>query len=74
MVFKPSELTPVTAIEPGENRRGGRRTLRALNVVLGKGDIGAALATHPGIAKISLTGSVPTGKRVMAQRPTRLST
>jgi betaine-aldehyde dehydrogenase len=28
--------------------------------------VGAALANHPGIAKISLTGSVPTGKRVMA--------
>ena len=37
-----------------------------MNVVLGKGDVGAALADHPGIAKISLTGSVPTGKRVMA--------
>jgi betaine-aldehyde dehydrogenase len=36
------------------------------SVVLGKGDVGAALATHSGIAKISLTGSVGTGKRVMA--------
>jgi betaine-aldehyde dehydrogenase len=35
-------------------------------VVIGKGDVGAALANHPDIAKISLTGSVPTGKRVMA--------
>jgi betaine-aldehyde dehydrogenase len=66
MVFKPSELTPVTAVELAKivEEAGAPRGL--LNVVLGKGEIGAALANHPGIAKISLTGSVPTGKRVMA--------
>ena len=32
----------------------------------GDGDVGAALVSHPGVAKVSLTGSVPTGRKVMA--------
>jgi betaine-aldehyde dehydrogenase len=36
------------------------------NVVQGPRDVGARLATHPEVAKVSLTGSVETGKRVMA--------
>jgi betaine-aldehyde dehydrogenase len=35
-------------------------------VVQGLGDVGAALATDPRIAKVSLTGSVPTGRKVYA--------
>jgi betaine-aldehyde dehydrogenase len=66
MLFKPSELTPVTAVALAKivEKAGAPKGL--MNVVLGKGEIGAALATHPGVAKVSLTGSVPTGKRVMA--------
>ena len=66
MVFKPSELTPVTAVELAKIVEEAGAPAGLFNVVLGKGDVGAALANHPGIAKISLTGSVPTGKRVMA--------
>ena len=66
MVFKPSELTPVTAVELGRILVEAGAPAGLFNVVQGKGEVGAALATHPGIAKISLTGSVPTGKRVMA--------
>jgi betaine-aldehyde dehydrogenase len=66
MVFKPSELTPVTAVELAKIVEEAGSPPGLMNVVLGKGEVGAALANHPGIAKISLTGSVPTGKRVMA--------
>ena len=66
MVFKPSELTPVTAVELAKIVEEAGAPPGLLSVVLGKGEIGAAMAEHPGIAKISLTGSVPTGKRVMA--------
>jgi betaine-aldehyde dehydrogenase len=66
MIFKPSELTPVTAVELAKIVEEAGAPKGLLNVVQGKGDVGQALATHPGIAKISLTGSVPTGKRVMA--------
>jgi betaine-aldehyde dehydrogenase len=66
MVFKPSELTPTTAVELAKIVEEAGAPPGLFSVVLGKGEVGAALANHPGIAKISLTGSVPTGKRVMA--------
>ncbi len=66
MVFKPSEMTPVTAVQLARIVEEAGAPPGLLSVVLGKGNLGAAMANHPGIAKISLTGSVPTGKRVMA--------
>jgi len=66
MVFKPSELTPVSALALAEIIETAGAPKGLMNVVQGKGDVGAAIAAHPGIAKISLTGSVPTGARVMA--------
>jgi betaine-aldehyde dehydrogenase len=66
MVFKPSELTPLTALELAKIVEEAGAPAGLLSVVLGKGDVGAAHAEQPGVAKISLTGSVPTGRRVMA--------
>ncbi|MNJ25906.1 Betaine aldehyde dehydrogenase [compost metagenome] len=66
MVLKPSELTPLTALELA--RIGDTAGLPAgvLNVLPGLGqDAGAALAAHPGIDKLAFTGSVPTGSRIM---------
>jgi acyl-CoA reductase-like NAD-dependent aldehyde dehydrogenase len=37
-----------------------------LNVLTGAGELGAALASHPLVRKISFTGSVATGKKIMA--------
>ena len=36
------------------------------NVVQGYGDVGAALVEHEAVAKVSVTGSVPTGRRVLS--------
>ena len=66
MIFKPSELTPLTALALAKIVEEAGVPAGLFNVLLGKGELGAAMAAHPGIAKISLTGSVPTGKRVMA--------
>jgi betaine-aldehyde dehydrogenase len=66
MVFKPSELTPVTAVELAKIVEEAGAPKGLFSVVLGRGEVGAALVGHAGVAKISLTGSVPTGKRVMA--------
>ncbi|MGQ7792725.1 betaine-aldehyde dehydrogenase [Faunimonas sp. B44] len=66
MIFKPSELTPVTALALARIVEEAGAPKGLFSVVLGGGEVGAALADHPGIAKISLTGSVPTGKRIMA--------
>jgi len=66
MIFKPSETTPLTALKLAEIYREAGLPDGVFNVVQGFGDVGAALVAHPGIAKVSITGSVPTGTRVMA--------
>lgn len=66
MIFKPSELTPLTALKLAEILTEAGAPAGLFNVVQGLRDTGAALATHPGIAKVSLTGSVPTGRAVAA--------
>ncbi len=66
MIFKPSELTPLTALELEKVYLEAGVPEGVFQVLNGFGETGALLARHPGIAKISLTGSVPTGKRVMA--------
>lgn len=66
MVFKPAHLTPTTAVKLAEIYSEAGVPDGVFNVVQGFGSAGAALSTHPGIAKVSLTGSVATGKRVMA--------
>jgi aminobutyraldehyde dehydrogenase len=65
LVLKPSEQTPLTTL-----------TLAALlaelfprgvvNIVAGRGDtVGSPLINHPGVRMISLTGSIPTGQKVL---------
>src|SRR6478672_1404417 len=66
MIFKPSELTPVTAIELAKAFMEAGAPPGLFNVVQGDGKVGARLVDHPGIAKISLTGSVATGKKIYA--------
>jgi betaine-aldehyde dehydrogenase len=66
MVFKPSELTPLSALRLAEIFAEAGLPPGVFNVVQGAASIGTALAAHPGIAKLSLTGSVETGKRAMA--------
>ena len=65
MIFKPSELTPSTAIKLAEIYLEAGLPPGVFNVVQGGAATGALLTDHPGIAKVSVTGSVPTGKRVM---------
>lgn len=66
MVFKPSEVTPLTALKLAEILTEAGLPDGVFNVVQGFGETGAALTTHADVDKVSLTGSVPTGKRVMA--------
>ena len=67
MVFKPAELTPLTAMKLAEIYTEAGVPDGVFNVVHGDGRVGAALTVHPGIAKVSLTGEVGTGRKVMAQ-------
>ena len=66
MVFKPSENTPLSALALAEILTEAGLPDGLFNVVQGFGDTGTALVTHPAVAKVSLTGSVPTGKRVLS--------
>jgi betaine-aldehyde dehydrogenase len=66
MVFKPSELTPLATSRLAEIFTEAGLPPGVFNVVQGAGETGRALVAHPGVAKISLTGSVPTGQAVMA--------
>ena len=65
MIFKPSELTPTTALKLAEIYLEAGVPPGVFNVLHGRGSTGALLAEHPGVAKVSVTGSVPTGKKVM---------
>ncbi len=66
MVFKPAELTPLTAARLAEVYTEAGVPDGVFNVVQGDARTGQAMVSHPGIAKISLTGEVGTGKKVMA--------
>ncbi|NOD33174.1 MULTISPECIES: betaine-aldehyde dehydrogenase [unclassified Ruegeria] len=66
MVFKPSETTPLSALKVAEILIEAGAPKGVYNVIQGYGDVGAALVTDPRVAKVSLTGSVPTGRRVYA--------
>lgn len=66
MVFKPSEVTPLTALKLAEILKEAGLPDGVFNVMQGFGETGGALTTHADVDKVSLTGSVPTGQRVMA--------
>ncbi len=66
MTFKPSEVTPLGALKLAEIYIEAGLPAGLFNVVQGRGAVGAALVTDSRVAKVSLTGSVPTGKKVYA--------
>lgn len=64
VVLKPSEMTPLTAIRLAQLLEDVLPP-GVLNVVSGSGPVvGQALAAHPGLAMVSVTGSVGAGKAV----------
>ncbi len=66
MIFKPSEETPRGAALLAEVFIEAGVPEGVFNVLQGDADVGRFLTAHPGIAKVSLTGEVGTGKKVMA--------
>jgi len=66
IVLKPSELSPLTALELAEIIDAAGVPPGVFNVITGYGaEAGAPLVRHPGIDKIGFTGSVPTGSNIM---------
>ncbi|SFB86607.1 betaine-aldehyde dehydrogenase [Tropicimonas isoalkanivorans] len=66
MVFKPSETTPLCALKVAEILTEAGAPPGVFNVVQGRGDVGASLVDDARVAKVSLTGSVPTGRKIYA--------
>lgn len=65
VVIKPSPMTPLSTIRLVELMNEVLPP-GVINIVTGENDIGAAISTHAGIAKLTFTGSTATGKKVMA--------
>ncbi|XXD10754.1 betaine-aldehyde dehydrogenase [Klebsiella sp. R445] len=67
MIFKPSEVTPLSALKLAEIYREAGLPEGVFNVLPGIGaETGQYLTEHPDIAKISFTGGIASGKKVMA--------
>ena len=66
MIFKPSETTPLCALKVAEILIEAGLPAGLYNVIQGMGDVGASLVSDPRVDKVSLTGSVPTGRKVYA--------
>ena len=65
VVVKPAELTSLSALRFAELVEEAGIPAGVINIVSGRGSvIGAAMAAHPGIDKLSFTGSTPVGRTV----------
>lgn len=66
-VLKPAELTPLTALHLGALVQEAGFPNGVLNIVTGLGPVvGQALVEHPGVDKLSFTGSTAVGQRIVA--------
>jgi betaine-aldehyde dehydrogenase len=66
MIFKPAELTPLSAVKLEEIFLEAGLPAGVFQVVQGFAETGRLLTRHPDIRKVSLTGEVGTGKAVMS--------
>ncbi|WP_417551782.1 betaine-aldehyde dehydrogenase [Marinomonas fungiae] len=72
MIFKPSEETPLTAYKLAEIFTEAGLPDGVFNIVQGDGRTGQLITHHPEIDKVSFTGEVGTGKKVMSAAATSL--
>ena len=74
VVAKPPEWAPLTASLLADITRDAGLPDGVLNVVQGTGEeAGAPLVAHPDVARVSFTGSVPTGRLVAAAAGAQLT-
>jgi acyl-CoA reductase-like NAD-dependent aldehyde dehydrogenase len=67
VILKPSEWSPLTASLLADIAAEAGLAPGVLNVVQGIGEeVGAALVAHPGVRRISFTGSVSTARQIAA--------
>ncbi|WP_420998047.1 aldehyde dehydrogenase family protein [Cupriavidus sp. 30B13] len=66
LIVKPAEITPLTALRVAELALEAGLPPGVLNIVTGKGSVvGNALVAHPGIDKVTFTGSPGVGRGIM---------
>jgi acyl-CoA reductase-like NAD-dependent aldehyde dehydrogenase len=66
IVVKPANTTPLATLRVAELMQEAELPPGVLNVVTGPGkEVGEALATHPAVKRVALTGSTQTGRRMM---------
>ncbi len=65
-ILKPADLTPMSAMRLAQAYKEAGLPDGVFNVLIGDGATGAALVSHPQVAKVSLTGSSATGAKVLA--------
>ncbi|XP_067938158.1 4-trimethylaminobutyraldehyde dehydrogenase-like [Watersipora subatra] len=66
LVFKPAQDTPRTAVRLAEILTEAGLPNGAFNVIQGAAETGSLLTSHPDVNKVSFTGSVETGSKVMS--------
>ncbi len=74
VVFKPADLVPGSAWALAEIISRSGLPSGVFNLVMGRGsDVGQTMIAHPGINAITFTGSVATGRRVLAATASRFA-
>ena len=65
VILKPAEQTPLSALRLADLAKEAGLPDGVLNVLTGDGRVGAALVAHPGVDKVSFTGSTEVGKKIV---------
>ncbi|MGM7666572.1 aldehyde dehydrogenase family protein [Microbacterium sp. A93] len=73
VVLLPSPRTPLTTLFLGDLIREAGLPDGVMNVVIGGADVGQQLTSHPGVDRVSFTGSDGVGAKIMAQAATNLT-
>jgi acyl-CoA reductase-like NAD-dependent aldehyde dehydrogenase len=73
VVLLPSPRTPLTTLFLGDLIREAGLPDGVMNVIIGGADVGQQLTSHPGVDKVSFTGSDGVGAKIMAQAATNLT-
>jgi acyl-CoA reductase-like NAD-dependent aldehyde dehydrogenase len=73
VVLLPSPRTPLTTLFLGDLIREAGLPPGVMNVIIGGADVGQQLTAHPGVDRVSFTGSDGVGAKIMAQAATNLT-
>ena len=74
IVLKPHEETPLSALYMARLFEKAGVPAGVVNIVTGGGaTVGEALTTHPDVDLVTMTGSVPTGKRILTAAAANLT-